>query len=152
MTPNLNALSFRTAAAARAAITAVALLTWADGAAAQTAAPPQAPAPAATATPSASATTGTVEIGAGNVSEGSFKAGEYNGLQKKGAFGIAALDFRGGGAYDSTSAFRWRVKGTDLGLDTRNLAAEAGVQGKYRVTFGYDSLLRNRSDSYQTPY
>ena len=26
------------------------------------------------------------------------------------------------------------------------------MQGRFRLTFGYDELRRNRSDSYQTPY
>jgi hypothetical protein len=51
----------------------------------------------------------TVELGVGNVSNGSYKAGEYNGLQKKGAFLIGDVDFRGGGAYDSGSAMRYRA-------------------------------------------
>lgn len=145
MTPNLNAFSSRTGQVARGLLTLAALVTWTDRAVAQTT-----PAPAQA--PDASTTTGTVEIGVGYVSDGSFKAGEYNGLQKKGAFGIAGIDFRGGGAYDSNSAFRWRVRGTDLGLETRRLTAEAGVQGRFRVNFGYDELRRNSSDSYQTPY
>jgi MtrB/PioB family decaheme-associated outer membrane protein len=96
--------------------------------------------------------TGTVEAGAGNVSQGSFKAGEYNGLEKKGLFFIADVDLRDNAAYNSDSAFRWRIKGTDLGLATRNIFVQVGVQGTYRFRFGYDGLLRNRSDSYQTPY
>ena len=59
---------------------------------------------------------------------------------------------RGGAAFDSASALRWRIKGTDLGLETRSLSAQVGVQGKFRLNFGYDELRRNRSDSYQTPY
>ncbi len=93
----------------------------------------------------------TVELGIGIVSKGSFKFGEYNGLEKKGAFAIGNFDLRGGGTYDSDAASRWRLKGTDLGLDTRNLQGEYGEQGKFRLNFGYDELLRNRSDSYQTP-
>jgi MtrB/PioB family decaheme-associated outer membrane protein len=97
-------------------------------------------------------TAGIVEIGLGGVSDGSFKAGEYNGLYKSGAYGIAAFDLHGGGAYDSNSAFRWRAVGTDLGLTTRRVAAEAGVQGRFRLFGGYDELRRNASDVYQTPY
>jgi Putative outer membrane beta-barrel porin, MtrB/PioB len=94
----------------------------------------------------------TVEVGIGDVSDNSYKFGEFNGLQKKGAYGIFNFDLRGG-AYDSDSdATRWRFNGTDLGLDTRNLSGEYGEQGRFRVDFGYDSLRRNRSDSYQTPY
>src|SRR5450756_1477043 len=96
--------------------------------------------------------TSTVELGVGAVSEGSFKYGEYNGLEKKGAYGIGNIDLRGGAAYDSDSAQRWRIKGTDLGLETRNLQGEYGEQGRFRLNFGYDELLRNNSDTYQTPY
>jgi MtrB/PioB family decaheme-associated outer membrane protein len=93
-----------------------------------------------------------VEVGVGGVSDSSFKFGEYNGLQNKGPFGIANFDLRGGAAYDSGSTWRWRFTGTNLGLETRNLRAEFGKQGKFRFTFGYDELLKNRSDTYQTPY
>lgn len=96
--------------------------------------------------------TSTVELGVGAVSEGSFKYGEYNGLEKKGGYAIGNVDLRGGAAYDSNSAQRWRIKGTDLGLETRNLSGEWGEQGKFRLNFGYDELLRNNSDTYQTPY
>lgn len=94
----------------------------------------------------------TVELGAGYVSRESFKFGEYNGLEKKGLYGIANVDLRGGGAYDSADPTRWRVTGNDLGLETRDLNAEYGRQGSFRLNFGYDELRKNRSDSYQTPY
>ena len=94
----------------------------------------------------------TVEVGAGDVSNGSFKAGEYNGLENKGAYFVGNLDLRGGSSYDSGGRLRWGIKGFDLGLETRSVAGEIGEQGKFLLTFGYDELLRNRSDSYQTPY
>jgi MtrB/PioB family decaheme-associated outer membrane protein len=93
-----------------------------------------------------------IEVGVGGVSGNSFKFGEYNGLQNQGPFGIGRFDLRGGAAYDSTSAWRWRLTGTNLGLETRSLFAEFGKQGKFRFSFGYDELLANRSDTYQTPY
>jgi MtrB/PioB family decaheme-associated outer membrane protein len=95
---------------------------------------------------------GTAEVGVGDVGQGSYKAGEYNGLQKQGAFFVANLDLRSGAAYNSASALRWRIKGVDLGLESRSLTAQVGVQGRFRLKFGYDELRRNRSDSYQTPY
>jgi hypothetical protein len=82
----------------------------------------------------------------------SYKFGEYNGLQKKGAQADINIDLRGGGSYDSDNATRYRIIGTDLGLETRNLQAEYGQQGSFRINFGYDELRRNRSDTYQTPY
>jgi hypothetical protein len=93
-----------------------------------------------------------VEVGVGAVSDSSFKFGEYNGLQKRGAFGIANFDLGGGDSYDSGGRWRWRFKGTNLGLKTRNLSAEFGKQGKFQFKFVYDELLKNRSDTYQIPY
>src|SRR5450756_2285839 len=53
--------------------------------------------------------TGTVEVGVGDVSQGSYKAGEYNGLQNKGIFVVGNLDLRGGPSYDGASGLRWRT-------------------------------------------
>ncbi len=96
--------------------------------------------------------TSRVEAGVGYVNKDSAKFGEYNGLDKKGAYGILNLDVRGGAYGSSDDATRWKVIGTDLGLDTRSLTGEYGQQGKFRVELGYDELRRNRSDTYQTPY
>ena len=131
-------IAWASAAAVRGALVALALSTTANTAVAQDA---QEPKP-----------TGTVEVGGGNVGDGSYKAGEYNGLQKKGTFFIGDLDLRNGASFDSASALRWRIKGTELGLETRGLSAQIGVQGRFRFNLGYDELRRNRSDSYQTPY
>ena len=93
-----------------------------------------------------------VDIGLGNVGSRSAKFGEYNGLGKSGAVGIGNVDLYGGGAYDSNDATRWRVRGNNLGLETRDLSVDYGVQGKFKLNFGYGELLHNLSDSYQTPY
>lgn len=93
----------------------------------------------------------TIEVGPGAVSDDSFKAGEYNGLQSQGAFFAGNADLRSAARYDSESTRRWRIKGTDLGLDTRSAFATIGNQGAYRVNFAFDQLRRNRSDTYQTP-
>jgi MtrB/PioB family decaheme-associated outer membrane protein len=94
----------------------------------------------------------TVEVGAGYVSRDSAKFGEYNGLGKKGLYGIANVDLHGGGAYDSLDATRWRVSGNDLGLETRELNAEYGRQASFRINLGYDESRKDRADTYQTPY
>ena len=91
------------------------------------------------------------EIGVRDNSSGSYKAGEYNGLEKKGVTSNLNFNLRGGSQYDSEDVNRWRVTGTDLGLETRDLAAEYSEQGKFKLNFGYDELRRNRSDSYQSP-
>lgn len=96
--------------------------------------------------------TSTVEAGGASVSDGSYKAGEFNGLQNQGGLGIGQFDLRGGAAYTEDNPLRWRFKGIDLGLDTRSVSADVGAQGRYRVSFLYDELRRNRSDTYQTPF
>lgn len=96
--------------------------------------------------------TSTIEAGVGYNSDKSYKFGEYNGLQDRGVTGIANFDIRGGGRYDNGDTTRWSVQGSNLGLEDRNLQAEYGMQGLFRLKFEYDELLRNRSDSYQTPY
>ena len=96
--------------------------------------------------------TSRVEFGLGSVNNRSAKFGEYNGLDRSGVHGIGSVDLRGGGAYDSSDATRWSVRGSNLGLETRDLAVDYGVQGKFNLNFGYGELLHNLSDSYQTPY
>src|SRR5690349_9903926 len=82
-----------------------------------------------------------VEIGAGYVSDGSFKFGEYNGLEKKGGFAIGNIDLRGGGYGSDIDPTRWRVTGTNLGLDSRNLTGQYSEQGRFRIDVSYDELL-----------
>jgi hypothetical protein len=133
-----------------------ALLTLAAVPAIQAAEPEAAATSAATASQEPSADeltrpTNKVEIGAEGVSKSSAKFGEYNGLGRSGGYAIGNVDVRGGG-YNSDDPTRWRVQGTDLGLETRNASGEFGQQGIYRFNFGYDELLRNKSDTFQTPY
>ncbi len=96
--------------------------------------------------------TNTVEAGAGYVTDKSAKFGEYNGLFDKGIYGVLGFDLRGGGLFDSEDATRWRVLGTNLGLDLRRVTAEYGQQGRYRVSVGFDELQSKKNEGYQTPY
>jgi len=91
---------------------------------------------------------GTVDFGIGNVSEDSFKFGEYSGLYEKGVFliGDAALRSRG------ENANYWNVDASNLGLDSRSLGVEGGKQGTYKIHFNYDELPHYISDSTATPF
>lgn len=93
-----------------------------------------------------------IELGIGANSQASAKAAEYNGVRGKGVFGIANIDLRGGGAYNSDDASRYRLTLRDFGLDKRSAVIELGEQGRYRLDLSYDELRRDRSDTYQTPY
>ena len=89
-----------------------------------------------------------VEVGGLYVNRDAAKFGEYNGLDKKRVYGIGDLELFGGDAPDG--AFRWMVLGRNLGLDSRSLAGEVGTQGRWRITAGYDEIVRNFSDTYLT--
>ena len=91
---------------------------------------------------------GTLEVGAANVSDSSAKFGEYNGLHEEGGYVIVdgAMRYRGADAAYSN------VTATNLGLDTRSLNAEGGHQGKYKLLLNYQELPHFVSDSAQTPF
>ena len=96
--------------------------------------------------------TNSVEVGVINNDKSSYKFGEYNGLQKKGTLLNGGLEVKGGDAYDSNGTSRWSIDGSNLGLGTRSLNGEFGEQGRFRIKFGHDEILRNQFDDYKTPY
>ena len=66
---------------------------------------------------------------------------------------IGAFDLKGGAPYSSGDVTRWRLLGSDLGRDNHALKGEYAAQGRYRLNFGYDQILRFRAtDGYTTPY
>ncbi|MDE1947280.1 MAG: MtrB/PioB family decaheme-associated outer membrane protein [Burkholderiales bacterium] len=97
--------------------------------------------------------TNTVEIGVGTVSRDSAKFGEYNGLDKSGAYFVGNLDLRGGSGYGlGGGTRRWQVFGHDLGTTSRSLGASIGDQGSWSLGIGYDELEHYSTDTYQTPF
>ncbi|HET6603174.1 MAG TPA: MtrB/PioB family decaheme-associated outer membrane protein [Xanthomonadaceae bacterium] len=93
-----------------------------------------------------------VEIGAGWVSDDSFRFGRYNGLQSEGGYGVLSLEYLQRGPYDGDDATYLHVSLSDLGLETREAAIEYGRQGVFEVRAGYDGMAIYRSDSARTPF
>ena len=91
---------------------------------------------------------GEVEGGAGYVSDNSYKFGEYNGLQDKGAYPVA----NGQARYRDGNAGYFDVQARDLGLDTRSINMEGGRQGTYKLFLDYHEIPHYISDSVKTPY
>lgn len=90
----------------------------------------------------------TVEGGVGAVSEDSARFGDYTGLDEKGAFLVAggAARYRGArGLYGSVTA-------SDLGLDSRSVAAEGGREGLVALRLGYSEIPRHLTDTALTPF
>lgn len=90
-----------------------------------------------------------IELGVVNVSDDSFKFGEYTGLEENRASGIANIHLLKRNPEDARYL---EVIGHDLGLDSRSLAIKGGQQGNFDITLEYDELPRLISDSYQTPF
>ncbi|MDO8788550.1 MAG: MtrB/PioB family decaheme-associated outer membrane protein [Sulfuritalea sp.] len=86
-----------------------------------------------------------VELGVGYNSRNSFKFGEYTGLTDKG--GVPLLGFHWLNRDAGNDAQFWRVYGANLGLGSRKMQAEGGVQGKWGVTFSLDQLKKSQTDS-----
>ncbi len=93
-----------------------------------------------------------VEFGILGTRGATAKAHEFDGVTGNGISPLFRIDWSGGGGYDSSDPTRWSLRGLALGTQSPSLQADYGVQGSWRLRLGYDSLLRQQSDSYQTPY
>jgi len=93
-------------------------------------------------------TTGSVDAGAGHVSDSSQKFGDYTGLDNKGGFLVldGAVSRRGDDGY---YADLW---GADLGLDSRRLYGQAGREGLYSLNVGYAEIPRHLTEGARTPF
>jgi MtrB/PioB family decaheme-associated outer membrane protein len=92
--------------------------------------------------------TGSVDVGAGSVSDKSAEFGQYNGLNKKGGYFIGDGSVRSRGA----DGAYWNLDASNLGLDTRSIDGEGGKQGSYKLRLKYDETTHRIWDGAQTPY
>lgn len=107
-----------------------------------------------------------VELGIGystttTFSAGSFKFGEYNGLEDDGAFAIGNIKLRKYSVIGDDDNDYWEFRGTNLGLDPRNVYGEYSHDGTYgdysnnsgyRLFFEYDEIPHNQFEDGQTPF
>ena len=91
---------------------------------------------------------GSVDVGAGAVSDKSAKFGDYTGLNNSGGYLIGD----GSASYRGKDAEYWRVDASNLGLKSRAINAEGGKQGSYKLLLKYDELPHFISDNAQTPF
>jgi MtrB/PioB family decaheme-associated outer membrane protein len=93
-------------------------------------------------------TSGTLEAGLGAVSDASNKFGDFTGLQRRGVHGVLGGTLRQRGDDDTFAD----LSATDLGLDSRALAAQAGREGLYTLKLGYAEIPRHFADAARTPF
>lgn len=89
-----------------------------------------------------------IEIGIGYVSDDAYKFGRYNGMYEKGPFVIGDINIR---EFDEDGRF-WRVRGTNLGLESRYLRLDGGVQGSYKFFLEYDELPNYKNNTVKSPF
>jgi len=89
-----------------------------------------------------------MEIGIGYVSDDAYKFGRYNGMQEKGPFVIG--DFKG--RYFEEDGRFWSIRATNLGLESRYLRLEGGVQGSYKFFLEYDELPNYKNNTVKSPF
>ena len=91
---------------------------------------------------------GHVDLGAGYVSDDSFKFGEYSGLEDEGAYAVGGLELR----FRGEEAGYWTLRGEDLGLESRSVTMEGGRQGSYRLFLEYHELPHYITDATETVF
>lgn len=91
-----------------------------------------------------------VEVGIGSVSDPSYRFGRYNGHEDDGLFPVVNIDIYRRGPWDGDDASYWRLTGTELGVETRDLAFEMGRQGSYNIRLGFDEIPNYQYDDSQT--
>jgi len=89
-----------------------------------------------------------VDVGVGAVSDKSAKFGDFTGLDKRGGFAIAG----GTARYRGKDGLFGNASASDLGLDTRSLAAEVGKEGRFALRLGYAEIPHRLTDTAQTPF
>jgi len=90
------------------------------------------------------------EFGFGYVSQDSFRAGKYTGLEDKGLFALVNIDYQNRPRYDEDRTDYVRFQARDAGLRSRSIEAEYGKQGNFRIRGSFDQIPSFKDDSAQT--
>ncbi|MEN8167746.1 MAG: MtrB/PioB family decaheme-associated outer membrane protein [Pseudomonadota bacterium] len=88
------------------------------------------------------------EMGIGYIDDDAYRFGRYNGMVDQGPYVIGNIK---GKEYDGDGGF-WRLRGTNLGLDSRYLRLDAGVQGSQQFFIEYDQIPDYENDTGSTPF
>jgi len=102
--------------------------------------------PAVAEEPPEPAITGNVEAGAYFSSDDDYFFGEYTGLGEDEWNVLGNFLVRGRPAWDSGDTWHFLLRGQNLGLDSRRIEAEGGVQGLFRLHLSWDQIPHLISD------
>ena len=99
---------------------------------------------------SATAQDSFVEIGLGYNSEDSYRLGQYSGLTREGGFAVGGFSLQS--PTTGNPAYSWNVSGSNLGLESRSLAANYDRWGSFSVSAKYDQIPHYLANDGRTPF
>ena len=80
-----------------------------------------------------------VEIGIGAVSDDNLRFGRYSGLNEEGAYGLLGLDIK---SRDDATGTWFKLRGSNLGLESRELRLDYERQGKWGYSLEFSQTPR----------
>ena len=89
-----------------------------------------------------------VELGLGYATDDAYHFGRYNGLIDQGPYIIGNVKAKG----FAEDGWFWRLRGTNLGLDSRYMRFDGGVQGNQQFFIEYDQFPDYENDTASTPF
>lgn len=97
-------------------------------------------------------TIGQIGIGAGYLSEDTFRLGRFTGITEEGFFPDLSFEILSRSSYLDEKPSFWRLEGRNLGLDSQSLLLNGGSQGRYSVFLYYRELPNLIYPNVGTPY
>jgi MtrB/PioB family decaheme-associated outer membrane protein len=92
----------------------------------------------------------TLELGTFYNSDDDFKFGDFTGLEDDSWSILGNFDLRRRSAFDAERAYYYRIRGLNLGLDSRTIDAEYQRPGLFGVSLFYDEIPKYQTDTAQT--
>ncbi len=91
----------------------------------------------------------TLELGAFYNTDNAFKFGDYTGLKDDDWSVLANVDLHRRSPFDAERAFHYRIRGLNLGLDSRYVDAEYERPGIFGISLFYDQIPKYQTDTAQ---
>lgn len=94
----------------------------------------------------------TLELGTLFTSTNDFKFGDYTGLRQQGFSVLGNADIRRRSAYDAERPYYLRLRGLNLGLESRRVDALFEMPGRFGLFFLLDEIPKYQTDDAASPY
>lgn len=93
-----------------------------------------------------------IGVGAGMLSDDTFRLGRFTGITEEGVFPDLSFDVLTRSSYADEAPYLWRIEGDNLGLDSQSLGISGGSQGRYSAFIYYREMPNLIQPDAGTPY